>query len=373
MSQPSIAVGWLCECLQGRRPRAVDWMALLASANGNWLTPAICVALAKSEQLDHLPHDVTAFLRHIHDHNVQRNTRLLAQLHELLAAFNRAGIEPTLTKGAAHLFTSSRETFGARMMSDLDVFIETTEIAAAEQCLIDLGRQRIAGLGWGRPTDVGLIDLHYPPGSLPKYFPIATALSTHSNRESRQGVRAKIPSPTWRAAHLVVHDQIKDGDWWLGGLDVRHLYQLAELTRSPEGIDWRALTSAMPDQLARDALESSAHRTSRDVRYRDPRVSTLGPVFTTMAACSPHLSGAPPGHQCTLAGRRLSDLALSARSCRTDTPRRCCRAHSRALQEARSGAGANAARRGRAGAGPEGLIRHGASEITTNCKYILTT
>jgi hypothetical protein len=256
MSQPSIAVGWLCECLQGRRPRAVDWMALLASANGNWLTPAICVALAKSTQLDHLPHDVTAFLRHIHDHNVQRNTRLLAQLLELLAAFNRAGIEPTLTKGAAHLFTSSRETFGARMMSDLDVFVETTEIAAAEQCLIDLGRQRMAGLGWGRPTDVGLIDLHYPPGSLPKYFPIATALSTHSNRESRQGVRAKIPSPTWRAAHLVVHDQIKDGDWWLGGLDVRHLYELAELTRSPEGIDWRALTSAMPDQLARDALES---------------------------------------------------------------------------------------------------------------------
>jgi hypothetical protein len=53
-----------------------------------------------------------------------------------------------------------------------------------------------------------------------------------------------------------VHDQIKDGDWWLGGLDVRHLYELAELTRSPEGIDWHALTSAMPDQLARDALES---------------------------------------------------------------------------------------------------------------------
>ena len=337
-------------------------MALLASANGNWLTPAICVALAKSEQLDHLPHDVTAFLRHIHDHNVQRNTRLLAQLHELLAAFNRAGIEPTLTKGAAHLFTSSRETFGARMMSDLDVFIETTEIAAAEQCLIDLGRQRIAGLGWGRPTDVGLIDLHYPPGSLPKYFPIATALSTHSNRKSRQGVRAKIPSPTWRAAHLVVHDQIKDGDWWLGGLDVRHLYELAELTRSPEGIDWRALTSAMPDQLARDALESQLIALREMFGIAIPKFSTLGPVFTTMAACSPHLSGAPPGHQCTLAGRRLSDLALSARSCRTDTPRRCCRADSRALQEARSGAGANAARRGRAGAGPEGLIRHGASE-----------
>ena len=128
---------------------------------------------------------------------------------------------------------------------------------------------------------------------------------------------------------------------------------VAELARSPEGIDWHALTSAMPDQLARDCLESLAHRTSRDVRCRGPRVSTLGPVFTTMAACSPHLSGAPPCHQCTLAGRRLSDLALSARSCRTDTPRRCCRADLRALQEARSGAGANVASRGRAGRGPK--------------------
>jgi hypothetical protein len=256
MRQPGIAIGLLCECLQGRLPQSIDWMALLSAANSNWLTPAIYVAFAANSRLEHLPYDVTAFLRLIYDHNVERNTRLLEQLHVVLAAFNRSGIEPTLTKGAAHLFTSSREKFGARMMSDLDVFVETAETVAAEKCLFDLGCQRMSGFGWGRPTDVGLIDLHYPPGSLPKYFSIATRLSSQSRRASREGVSAIIPSPTWRAAHLVVHDQIKDGDWWLGGLDLRHLYEFAELTRSPEGIDWRALMSAMPEQLARDALES---------------------------------------------------------------------------------------------------------------------
>jgi hypothetical protein len=258
MIQPSIAIGSLCECLQGRLPPSVDWIAVLSAANSNWLTPAIYVAFAANSRLEHLPHDVTAFLRLIYDHNVERNTRLLEQLHEVLTSFNRSGIEPTLTKGAAHLFTSPPKTFGARMMSDLDIFVETTEIATAEKCLFDLGRQRASGFGWGRPTDVGLVDLHYPPGSLPKYFSIVTRLSSQSKRASREGVSAKIPSPTWRAAHLIVHDQIKDGDWWLGGLDLRHLHEFAELTRSPEGIDWHALTSAMPDQLARDALESQS-------------------------------------------------------------------------------------------------------------------
>jgi hypothetical protein len=214
------------------------------------------VALATNAKLEQVPEDVAEFLRHIHDRNVERNTRLKEQLHEVLIAFNRSGIEPLLMKGAAHLFTSAPETLGVRMMCDLDILVERPEIAAAEKCFVDLGCQPMSALGWGRPKDVGLIDLHYPPGSLAIYYSIATTLGAQSKRASVDGAWAIVPSPTCRAAHLVVHDQIKDGDWWLGRLDLRHLYELAELARSQDGIDWHALVSAMPNQLSRNVLES---------------------------------------------------------------------------------------------------------------------
>ena len=155
-----------------------------------------------------------------------------------------------------------------------------------------------------------------------------------------------------------MHDQIKDGDWWLGGLDVRHLYQLAELTRSPEGIDWRALTSAMPDQLARDALESQLIALREMFGIAIPRKSALSGRFLPRWQHARRIFQAR--HPVISAPLRAAGCLtwLFRRAHVERTHRAVLPCYSRALQEARSGAGANAARRGRAGAGPEGLILH---------------
>ena len=243
------------QCLRGQVPEIADWQAVLLTANENWLVPAIYVALDRSARLELLPEDVRSFLTFIHSRNCERNARLLKQLEEILLAFNRAGIEPTLMKGTIHLFTAPPERFGARMMADLDLMLSRAELPVAEACLRELGRKRIGGLGWGRKTDVGCVDLHYPPGALAEYFPSIDALTARAERCERNGATARIPSPAQRAAHIVVHDLIKDGDWWLGKLDLRHALELAELIDVPPGLDWPALLHAMPDELSRSALE----------------------------------------------------------------------------------------------------------------------
>ena len=243
------------QCLRGEIPETADWEPLLRTANENWLVPAIYVAFARSARLESLPEDVRSFLTFIHGRNCERNTRLVKQLEEILLAFNRTGIVPTLMKGTIHLFTAPPEKFGARMMADLDLMVSRAELPVAEQCLHELGRERLGGLGWAKKTDVGCVDLHYPPGTLAEYFPAIDALAARASRTERNGVVARIPSPAQRAAHIVVHDLIKDGDWWLGKLDLRHALELAELIDGPPGMDWPALLRAMPDELSRRALE----------------------------------------------------------------------------------------------------------------------
>jgi hypothetical protein len=67
--------------------------------------------------------------------------------------------------------------------------------------------------------------------------------------------RAHIPSATYQALILTIHDQFRDYDW-LGNIDVRHLIELRDLAISPEGIDWGTFAALTPSKLTRNALET---------------------------------------------------------------------------------------------------------------------
>jgi len=65
-----------------------------------------------------------------------------------------------------------------------------------------------------------------------------------------------LPSPTLRALNLIVHDQIKEGDYWRGTLDLRHLHDVAQLARMPQGVDWFHLSRVLSSRLQQNALET---------------------------------------------------------------------------------------------------------------------
>ena len=69
------------------------------------------------------------------------------------------------------------------------------------------------------------------------------------------GLRVKIPPAHSRALHWMVHDLLKEGDYWRGRIDLRHLHDLALLAES-DHLDWRALQAAMSDRGARNALDT---------------------------------------------------------------------------------------------------------------------
>src|SRR3546814_8250806 len=117
----------LAACLRGEPPAFVDWPAVIGLANRSWVTPALYASLARAHRLEDVPADVRAYLEFIHGRSLQRNLRLRAQLAEAVRTLNRAGIEPTLLKGATLLFTASDDRISARMMNDLDLMVEGAE------------------------------------------------------------------------------------------------------------------------------------------------------------------------------------------------------------------------------------------------------
>lgn len=244
--------------LRGHLPADADWPAVLDTANRGWLGPALYLALGQAGRLDEVPEPVHEYLAFLHDRNRERNQRLRAQLVEAIGVLNGQGIRPVLLKGAIHLFAAPDERLGARMMSDLDISIAPSETAAARAALEVLGYQDLASTrGMVRPQDVGSIELHDRPSSRSTRY-LSHDLRRSSPTVEKDGMVVHVPSPTARALHLIVHDMIKEGDYWRLGVDLRHLHDLAELAGSGEGVDWHQVHAVMSDRDGRGALAVQA-------------------------------------------------------------------------------------------------------------------
>ena len=106
----------------------------------------------------------------------------------------------------------------------------------------------IAGLRYSTPG-VGLIS---PP---PHFYRSSGKLLAHCSLISVGRGTAYLPTATFQAFMLIIHDQFQDRDYWVGEIDVRHMVELRDLASSPEGIDWNRMMSFATSPLARNAIE----------------------------------------------------------------------------------------------------------------------
>lgn len=261
------ALADVCAALRGHAEPDADWLSLIELANQALVTPAVHRALEASGALADVPQEAAAFMADVAARNAERNRRLWAMAMDAVAALNAAGIEPTLLKGMAVWAVSGEADFD-RMMSDVDLLVRPDEVERAIAALQAagfglLGRYEGAEVHvaaeLGRPSDVGLIDLHQrapgPPGMAEVFDPRRDTIPTP------WAGQAHVPTPAHQVYLLCLHDQFHDGDYWRGGFDLRHLQDIAGLARG--GVDWAALEALIPTRLVRNAVHGqllAAHR-----------------------------------------------------------------------------------------------------------------
>lgn len=265
--------------LAGELPRGADWMGLLALANQSLVTPQVHVALRRTGADRRLPPDARAFLAEVWRRNHARNGRLFRQLEDAVKALNAAGIEPLLLKGAAYWASAGASPDHDRILNDLDLRVapeaETAALEALSKAGFRLLKRYPADSHWlaelGRPEDPGLIDLHRrAPGPRDLAEP-ALALAGETRLIAWGGGRARTPSPALQVFLMVLHDQFQDGGYWRGEFPVRHLLEIADLTRRPEGVDWGVLARLAPGRLVRNALDAELFAAARLCGARTPR------------------------------------------------------------------------------------------------------
>lgn len=245
MTSAGHALDTLVAALRGRgAAEKVDWRAVIALANHTLLTPTLFSSLERAGVIDCIPHSVRQYLRFIYESNYERNLRLRSQLLEAVAALNRRGIAPVLLKGAVPLYLARPSRLPSRMTSDLDIGVDRVEERTARACLEEIGYERCPVCELVRPEDAGSLELKAWVGD-----------GFGAELVDRNGLSARIPSAHSRARHWILHDLLKEGDYLRGRIDLRHLYDLALLAET-DHVDWGAMRASMPDQLARNALDT---------------------------------------------------------------------------------------------------------------------
>ncbi|RST30066.1 hypothetical protein HMF7854_03910 [Sphingomonas ginkgonis] len=241
--------------LRGQVPAGADWRSIVTVASRGWLAPALYLALSRHAKLGALDNAAAHYLELLHARNLERNRRLRRQLVEAAAALGAAGVEPVLLKGANHLFLARDEDLGARMLSDIDLSIRPAEAERASEALRELGYvPDHRGREWARVEDAATIELHARPSARAAPY-LRDDLHSWSPPTARHGVQLRVPEPTARALHLIVHDMIKEGDLWTYRLDLRHLHDLYRLqVDGSSRVDWPRLARLLSDRVGRHAL-----------------------------------------------------------------------------------------------------------------------
>jgi hypothetical protein len=269
----------LAALLAGDLPPKVDWMAMLALANQALVTPQVYAAALRTGAIHRMPQEVQTFLAEAWRRNRARNRRLFVQLRDAISALNCAGVEPLIFKGGGYWASAGRPPDHDRILNDLDLIVapdeEDAALCALEAAGFHLLKRYPRDSHWmaefGRPEDVGLIDLHRRPPGPEDLARRAMALSGQTLAIEWDGLRAKAPSPALQIFLMVLHDQFQDGGYWRGEFPLRHLLEIAELTRRSEGVDWPLLAKLAPTRLVRNALDAELLAAGRMCGALTPR------------------------------------------------------------------------------------------------------
>lgn len=266
----------LCACLKGRVPASIDWGGVLGLANRTLVTPALAEALAAQEA--QIPKEAAGMLQVIAERTAARNRLMHEQLTEAVAVLGSRGIRPILLKGAA-LLARRGPRCANRLLTDLDLMVPRAQGEEALQVLESIGYRRLGdgpasngsrqGVDLGRESDVGGIDLHYRLKRTGRECD-AQWLEAQCSPFALGDAIAAMPSRTALVALFVLHDQLQEGDYWRGRIDLRHLVDLAALAGEQGGLDGAALAAFFPPGRARRALAVQLDTLARWLDIRVP-------------------------------------------------------------------------------------------------------
>jgi len=318
----------------------IVWPELVELASQQLVTPTLHQALREKDLLDALPAEVREYLEAVHTLNRERNRRIADQTVEIAAALDRAGIEPVLLKGVAHLFADLYGDPAARIIGDIDLLVSAQDIERAGASLTAIG-YRTADVGdmsfaehhhlppLVRADAVAAVELHSEPlfTAFGNLLPAAELIAA-ARPVAVADRQARMPAPRHQMVLNIAHAQLADRHYWSGRVSLRALIDLVLLrARADDATIWPGILDAFDGNGYGDACRAYLMLAERllgqatppglrptlaarlacrrvEVQRRSPRLMALGASYGFYRAMLAQLAAGP------LARRRVLNRVL---------------------------------------------------------------
>jgi hypothetical protein len=113
----------------------INWNELVNTGSNHYMLPSIYARLRDAGLLGKLPHGLEQHLEEIHSLNLERNTKILEQAHDINDILRTGNIVPIFMKGVGNLADRLYADRGERMMLDVDILTGPQQSEVAWQLL----------------------------------------------------------------------------------------------------------------------------------------------------------------------------------------------------------------------------------------------
>jgi len=226
--------------------RNINWERIFQLADECLVLPALYLGLRRKGYLKFLDIEARDFLETIYELNGKRNQKLKEEALSVIHILNSQGIQPVLLKGIAGLLTGLYEDDGERIIGDIDLLVDQSELAKVVELLLNHG-YRCGSVEVCEQVSEGAffmhelmmvtesnfaIDLHVRPTgpSGKKAFISAEEAREGAEIIEVEGARALLPSPFFRFMHNFYHAQHLDHSFYIyGRINLRQLIDWVKL------------------------------------------------------------------------------------------------------------------------------------------------
>ena len=146
----------------------LNWKRILDLSDRHGITSLVYHSLRHLNFNGHVDSDIMNYLREAYYSNGVRNLQLYEQLKEILTAFNEAGIETIVLKGAALAETVYGDIV-FRTMGNIDLLVRLEDLEEADKTLLDLDyiNNQSPSMKWHKKYHHHLAAYRHPKRNVP--------------------------------------------------------------------------------------------------------------------------------------------------------------------------------------------------------------
>jgi len=217
----------------------INWEHFVYVCSDHLVLPAIYLQFKSNGILKYLPEELSVHLENIYSLNVQRNTLILKQLHQITQLLNSRNIYPIFLKGSGNLIDGVYSDIGERILGDIDFLVPEKEYLLSGQLFEDEGYS--TGIEIMPHVDFNSLK-HYPRLTHPDYvasveihrIPVNEDFLKYYNAgliDREKKINDSIPgcfvvSDKHKVIHNFIHSQLSNRGHVYGIISYRDLYDI---------------------------------------------------------------------------------------------------------------------------------------------------